>query len=285
MDNLFHFHKYTALGNDMIVIDPHHINFELNPSAIQKICNRHFGIGADGICYGPLTDNAPFAMQFFNPDGSEAGKSGNGLRIFARYLCDAQYVVDREFEISILEQISSVHVLDDNYHTMRIGMGKATFQSELIPATGIPRQIINEELSYDGHTHHITCVNVGNPHCILYTDELSIEQVKSVGAELETHPMFPERTNVQWVQVIDNHTIRIEIWERGAGYTLASGTSSCATACASIANGHCQSPVRVYMAGGQMEVHVDESWNIELIGNVEAIASGQFSSDFLNRLG
>jgi diaminopimelate epimerase len=281
MDNRFH--KYTALGNDMIVIDPKQVNFELTPNAIQKICDRHFGIGADGICHGPLTYTQPFDMQFYNPDGSEAGKSGNGLRIFARYLCDANYVRNKQFQISIDNQISDVYVLDDTRQTLKISMGKATFQSDQIPVTGEIRQVINEPTEIDGINYLFTAVNVGNPHCVLFTDELSLSLVKSIGAKLEVHSQFPQRTNVQWVQIIDEHTIRIEIWERGAGYTLASGTSSCATACAAIVNGYCQSPVTVQMAKGQMTVTVDEQWNIELTGSVQVIATGQFSPDFIRQ--
>lgn len=277
-------HKYTAMGNDMIIIDPHHVDFEMTSDNVQRICNRHFGIGADGISYGPLNDTQPFDMKFFNPDGTQSGKSGNGLRIFARYLCDAQYVTDRNFQISIQDQISDVAVLDDSYTKFKMGMGQATFQSVNIPATGISREIINESFNLNNTTYHITCVNVGNPHCVLFADTLSTDQAKEHGAQLEIHPMFPERTNVQWVQIIDKHHIRIEIWERGAGYTLASGTSACATACSSIANSFCESPVTVEMVGGTAVVDVDAQWTIQLTGTVHAIASGIFSGDFLASL-
>jgi len=272
------------MGNDMLVIDPHDIDFELTSHNAQCICDRHFGIGADGICYGPLTESQPFDMQFFNPDGTQSGKSGNGLRIFARYLCDALYVTDKHFQISIEGQMSDVNVLDESYMTFKMSMGQATFQSDHIPSTGISRDMINEKLTIDDNNYQITCVNVGNPHCVLFTDNLSTQQVKALGAQLEVHPMFPERTNVQWVQVIDKHHIRIEIWERGAGYTLASGTSACATASASIANGFCESPVTVEMAGGTAIVDVDIAWNIHLTGTVQSIASGTFSADFLANL-
>ena len=274
------FHKYTAMGNDMIVIDPHDIDFELTAHNAQAICDRHFGIGADGICYGPLNEKQPFEMKFFNPDGTQSGKSGNGLRIFARYLCDANYVMDKQFQISIQGQISDVSVLDDTYNSFKMSMGQATFKSDKIPATGISRDIINEKLKVDDKDYQITCVNVGNPHCILFTDKLSTNEVIEQGAQLEIHPMFPERTNVQWVQIINEHQIQIEIWERGAGYTLASGTSACATACASIANGFCKSPLTVNMVGGIALVDVDAQWNIQLTGTVQAIAHGTFSEDF-----
>lgn len=279
-----HFYKYTAMGNDMLVIDPNTIDFQLTEDNIRKICHRNFGIGADGICYGPLTNEQPFAMRFYNPDGSEAGKSGNGLRIFARYLCDANYVTESTFDIAISDQTSHVTVLDEKKQTFKIGMGQATFSSDKIPMIGDVREVVAESLIHDDKTYSITCVNVGNPHCVIFTDKLSVDEVKHIGVQLEVHPSFPERTNVQWVQIIDKHTIRIEIWERGAGYTLASGTSSCATACASIINGYCESPVTVQMAGGLATVDVSKNWQIELVGTVQSVASGCFSHDFLAEL-
>jgi diaminopimelate epimerase len=282
--NKSQFHKYTAMGNDMVVIDPRQVGFDLTPYNAKRICDRHFGIGADGICYGPLSDSQPFSMKFFNPDGSPAGKSGNGLRIFSRYLCDTKYVTDKHFQISIDNQISDVIVSEDTLKIFKISMGQATFRSTDISATGNSHDIINEQLDMRGNTYHITCVNVGNPHCVLFTNDLSIDEVKTLGAQLEVHPMFPERSNVQWVQILDEHNIRIEIWERGAGYTLASGTSASATVCASIANNFCISPVTVHMAGGTAYVDVDEKWNLQLTGIVDSIAKGTFSDDFLKTL-
>lgn len=272
------------MGNDMLVIDPRQIDFQLTPHNAKQICHRHFGIGADGICFGPLNDKQPYEMRFYNPDGSQAEKSGNGLRIFARYLCDAGYVTEKTFQISIRNQISDVDVLSDDFQTIKMSMGQATFQSNNIPATGASRDIINEALQIDHQMLHMTCINVGNPHCVIFTDALDMETVHQLGAILEHHPMFPQRTNVQWVKVIDDHQIQIEIWERGAGYTLASGTSSCATACAAIANRFCSSPITVHMAGGKAIVEVDEGWNIALTGSVQAIATGAYSPDFLATL-
>lgn len=282
--NNLHFYRYTAMGNDMLVIDPRKISFKLTPQNIQHICDRHFGIGADGICYGPLNDMQPFAMEFYNPDGSQAEKSGNGLRIFARYLYDAHYVTRPKSQIAILGQVCDAHVLDETYQAIKMSMGQATFQSGKIPIIGVLRDVIDEDFELNNQSFKITCVNVGNPHCVIFTEALSIDDVKQLGKQIENHPIFPERTNVQWGQVLDEHTIRIEIWERGAGYTLASGTSSCATACAAIANNLCSSPITVHMPGGIATVEVDEQWHIHLTGSVQSIASGYFSDDFLAAL-
>lgn len=285
MDNLQQFHKYTAMGNDMLVIDPSQITFDLSPEAVRAICDRHFGIGADGICYGPLSAEQPFAMRFYNPDGTTAEKSGNGLRIFARYLCDASYVDTRNFQIGIHNENSDVTVMDDTFQSIRMTMGRASFITQEIPMSGDYPLAIGVPLQVEGEEFIITCANVGNPHCIIFDQKLSEESVKRYGSLIEHHERFPNRINVQFVKVIDKNTIQIEIWERGAGYTLASGTSSCATACAAIVNEKCQSPITVHMAGGNAVVEVDADWNIQLTGNVLAVGHGYFADDLISSLG
>ena len=262
------FYKYTALGNDMIVIDPAQCNMAMSPDNIRRICDRHFGTGADGICYGPHPDSpldVP-TMRFFNPDGSEAEKSGNGMRIFARYLWDAHYVTQREFNIGINNEVVPVRVLNDLATEMAIGMGQLSFAR------------VDEEMVFDGEVVRATAVSIGNPHCVIITDEL--QQVHTLGPVIESAPQFPQRTNVQFVKIIDQHTIQIEIWERGAGYTLASGTSTCAAAGTAVKLGHCQSPVTVYMLGGTAVVEIDEEWAVNLIGAVAKIYEGIFAPEF-----
>lgn len=258
------FYKYQALGNDMIVIDPAFFSLPLTPQQIQWLCDRHFGAGADGICYGPLS-GPPFTMRFFNPDGSEAEKSGNGLRIFARYLWDAGYVNGRFYTIAIQDTLVQVEVLDDTANTIALEMGQLHFTA------------VNEWIDVQGERYEITAVSIGNPHCVLFSHPLT--SIHTIGTRLETTPQFPNRTNVQLVQVLDNHTIQIEIWERGAGYTLASGTSSCAAAGAAIKNGYCQSPVEVRMAGGTALVTVRENWQVKLRGAVSAVYRGVLTAD------
>jgi len=263
--------KYQALGNDMLVIDPARFEQALTPECVRLLCDRHFGIGADGICYGPLTDEpGPNAMRFLNPDGSEAEKSGNGLRIFARYLWDAGYVDSRLYTITIQNQPIHVEVLDENAHTIALEMGKVTFFR------------VEEPMEVDGEILQITAVSVGNPHCVLFDDRFGA--IHHIGPVLETAPEFPNRTNVQIVRIIDEHTIEIAIWERGAGYTLASGTSASASAGAAIRTGRCKNPVEVRMAGGSATVAVDEDWNIVLTGTVTAVFQGQLAPDLVVEL-
>ncbi|MCK6627877.1 MAG: diaminopimelate epimerase [Anaerolineae bacterium] len=277
-----HFYKYQALGNDMVVIDPARFAFPLTPATVRRICDRHFGLGADGVCYGPLPGGPhPRQMRFFNPDGSESGKSGNGLRIFARYLWDQGYAQNRVFEIGIGEEVVTVEVKDAAAQTLTIAMGRLSFHSHDIPVSGPAREVVNEAVRLAGLDYRITAVTIGNPHCVIFTEEVSEETTRAAGPAIEVDALFPERTNVQFARVVDRHTLQIEIWERGAGYTLASGTSACAAAGAAVKTGQCDSPVEVRMAGGAAQVEIDQQWRVRLTGEVEAVASGVFAPNLV----
>ncbi|MBK8984705.1 MAG: diaminopimelate epimerase [Chloroflexi bacterium] len=265
------FAKYHATGNDMLVIDPTNFTLPLTPARIRRLCHRHQGLGADGLCYGPLPgEMGANTMRFFNPDGTEAEKSGNGLRIFARYLWDAGLVNGRSFTITMHGQSIQAVVLDKYAHQISLAMGQLTFSR------------LEQEVVVDGVMYRVTAVAIGNPHCVLFTDDL--DAIQTIGPQLETAPLFPQRTNVQLVRVLDAHTIEIAIWERGAGYTLASGTSASAAAGTAVRSGRCQSPVIVRMAGGAATVAVDEAWRVVLTGEVTAVAQGTLSPDFWREL-
>lgn len=264
----FPFHKYTALGNDMIVIDPAQWPRPLTADQVRRLCDRNFGVGADGICYGPLPHANGLAMRFFNPDGSEAEKSGNGLRIMARYLWDHGYVQSNPFAIVISGEVAQATVLDDTAVTIALTMGQLTVQ----PA---------QQLTLASDTLTIIPAAIGNPHCIHFTDQLA--NLQRFGHAIATHPSFANGVNVQFVQVLDRHTIRIEIWERGAGYTLASGTSACAAAGTAVAHHHCTSPVTVHMAGGSATVAIDNSGQATLTGTVYPLFSGTLAADFFTQ--
>ncbi|MDX1522290.1 MAG: diaminopimelate epimerase, partial [Anaerolineae bacterium] len=277
-----HFYKYQALGNDMVVLDPASFTLPLPPPAIRLICDRHLGLGADGICYGPLPEHDWPTMRFFNPDGSESGKSGNGLRVFARYVWEQGLVGGGSvFEIGIQQEVIRVRLVDAAARLISTTMGRLSFNSDLIPMTGPVRQVVEEMVQINGDPYRLTAASIGNPHAVLFVEEVSPEVVREIGPRLETAPLFPQRTNVQLVQVLDRHTIKIEIWERGAGYTLASGSSACATAGAAIKTGRCRSPVEVRMAGGAATVEVDPAWHVTLTGPVEAVCRGEFAPELV----
>jgi diaminopimelate epimerase len=283
--NQANFYKYQALGNDMLVIDPNQFDLPLSPANIRLLCHRHFGLGADGVCLGPLIQSQhPRHMRFFNPDGSESGKSGNGLRIFARYLWDYGYVKQPTFDIWINRSTVNAEIKDKAAHSIAIAMGQLSFNSPAIPVTGPAREVVEEIITIGEVDYTFTAVTIGNPHCVIFADEISEASTRAVGQAVELAPSFPQRTNVQFVKVLDQHTLQIEIWERGAGYTLASGTSSCAAAGAALKTGRCLSPVKVRMAGGTATVEIDQSWGVILTGEVQAVSCGQLAADLIAKL-
>ncbi len=269
------FFKYHALGNDYLVLDPKSFAPALDTRNIQLICHRNFGAGSDGILYGPLASTrAPFRLQIFNPDGSEAEKSGNGLRIFCRYLFDQKLV--RENEEFLVETLGGVvrATVFESGRMLRVDMGRVSFWSDEIPMTGPRREVLREDLVVCDRTFNICAATIGNPHCVIPLPEISEELARRYGTHIENHAAFPKRTNVQFLQIIDRKNIRIEIWERGAGYTLASGSSSSASAAVARRLGLVDGNVTVHMPGGLLRIEIADDFSIRMTGPVTRVAEG-----------
>ncbi len=271
------FSKYHGLGNDYLVIPAPLAALPL--AEIQRICHRNFGIGSDGILV-PVTPpsgapwpGAVFAVRIFNPDGSEAEKSGNGLRIFARWLFDQRQVAEEPFAIWVPGGWVRARVAPGG-SPITVDMGRASFDSASIPVNGPPRQVIDEPLIVGAETLRICAVNLGNPHCVVLNAPVDEATARRLGQLIETHPAFPNRTNVQFLHVIDRANIEIQIWERGAGYTLASGSSSCAAAISAHRMGWVDTEITVHCPGGQLQVSLHPDNNITLTGPVVHIADG-----------
>lgn len=278
---LMKFTKYHALGNDYLVLDPKDLEqpTALSAEQVRTVCDRHYGIGSDGILFGPLPSaKAPFLLRIFNPDGSEAEKSGNGLRIFCRYLRDENLVGDELFCVETKGGTVQSQILN-NGKLVRVEMGRVSFRSEDIPVAGRPREVLREQIEVGGRTFQFCGATIGNPHCVIVLDDISPALAKQYGPLLEVHPLFPNRTNVQFVQVLDRNDIRIEIWERGAGYTLASGSSSCASAATAFKLGLCDGIVTVHMPGGAIGISLDDAFRVVMTGPVTRVAHGQLSNE------
>lgn len=281
------FVKSHGLGNDYIVLNKAELNFELTPKAIQKICDVHYGIGSDGILLKVPSFNAEFGLRVLNPDGSEAEKSGNGLRIFAKYLFDYQYARSRRFTIETLGGLVQAEVIQEKNgkaRTVKVDMGRAIFESDLIPVRTDSEECIDETLHLEYKDYSISCVSVGNPHCVILTDNLDEKEVKTFGPQIENNPMFPNRINVQFAKVISPSEVEVMIWERGAGWTLASGSSSCAVAALMVKKGLTHRHLTVKMPGGDLKIEADEQWNMRMTGEVSEIASGNLSRELLAAL-
>ncbi len=277
------FEKYHALGNDYLVYDPLGSDHTFPANEIIRICHRNFGLGSDGILVGPLqTEKADFGLRILNPDGSEAEKSGNGLRIFARYLYDQKKVGSSPFTVDTLGGIVTCEVTADA-SSISVEMGQVSFHSDIIPVTveGEAREVLNEEITVNGETYKYYAGTIGNPHCVVPLPEISEELARKLGPELENHPLFPNRTNVQLLQILNRNRIRIEIWERGAGYTLASGSSSSAAGAVARKMGACDENITVEMPGGEIGLVIDDDFNVKMTGPATRVASMDMDLDCL----
>ena len=282
-----HFVKSHGLGNEYVVLDSENISFELTDSNITKICNVHFGIGSDGILLKVPSKKADFGLKIFNPDGSEAEKSGNGLRIFSKFLFDYQWSKGTDFSIETKGGIVNASVIvsvQKRAKTIRVDMGKAIFESKLIPVLCNKPECMDEPLTIEDTTFSINCVSVGNPHCVILRDNLVVDQIKKYGPLIENNKLFPHRINVQFAKVLTDKEVQILIWERGAGFTLASGSSSCAVASVLLKKGLIQPNVTIKMLGGELAIGIDNSWNIRMTGEVKQIAEGNLSAELLDEL-
>jgi diaminopimelate epimerase len=256
------FTKYHALGNDYIVVDASRVGseFRLTSDFVRAICDRTRGVGSDGVLWGRVS-GGEFGLSIWNPDGTEAEKSGNGLRIFARYLSDRRYVETGEFQIQLPNERVQARRLDRT--RFEVSMGEPEILEHLT------------QLEVGGERLDVFVVSVGNPHCVVVGLAPDEAVARRLGPLIENHPRFPNRTNVQFVEALDPQSIRIEIWERGAGYTLASGSSSVAAAAVARTLGWVADHVCVSMPGGRIDVRFDQA-HAAIRGSTTHIAEGIF---------
>ncbi len=269
-----HYVKSHGLGNDYIVIDPANVPFKVTPEAVRLICDRHRGVGSDGILLVSPSNGADFGLRIFNPDGSEAEKSGNGARIFAKFLREHGYTDQDRFTLHTPGGRVTCVLRHEAGRVAQItvDMGKARFDPL-------------DTIEVDGRRFEVTSVSMGNPHCVVIVPDLADIDVHVLGPKIEIHPAFPKRTNVQFAQVVSRSEVRILIWERGAGYTLASGSSSCAVAAACHRKELVDRDVTVSMPGGELRIAIADDGEIRMHGPVEEICVGDLSPDLLRRIG
>lgn len=273
------FAKYHALGNDYLVIEA--ANYaSLPPALIRRLCDRHYGIGSDGLLARQPDADGRFALHIYNPDGSETEKSGNGLRIFARYLWDRQLVKGELFQVATLGGVVTCRVREQG-RSVTVEMGRVSFDSRDIPVAGSPREVLLEEMVVGGQALKYSAATIGNPHCVLLRERVSEAEACTLGPLIENDPRFPNRTNVQFLEILDRQNIRIEIWERGAGYTLASGSSSCAATAVAHRLGWCDPAVTVHMPGGELRIEIGADFRARMSGPVTRIAEGEIAPEAL----
>jgi diaminopimelate epimerase len=284
------FVRSHGLGNDYIVMDPASVSFKLTPQNIIRICNRNTGVGSDGILALEKSASSEAKLRIYNPDGSEAEKSGNGLRIFCKFLFEHGYTEKSFFEIETAggKVQAQLHLVLGKAPLVTVEMGKATFDSALIPVSGFTGEVVEKPLIIASLNRElkVTCVSVGNPHCVVFYDDINLaeKEIHVLGTLLENHPQFPNRSNVQFAKVENDHEVTIRIWERGAGYTLASGSSSCAVAAACVKTGRTNGDLTLRMPGGQLSLKVSPEFDLTMRGPVEEIALGTVTGELLQFL-
>lgn len=279
------FVKSHGLGNEYIVLIDKNISFALNKKNIETLCNVHYGIGSDGILVFSPSDKADAKISIYNPDGSEAEKSGNGLRIFCKFLYDYKIVHKKSMTIETIAGIVEGHITENSEGKaglITVDIGKANFTSNEIPVKCDFAECMDYPLDIEGKTFLINCVSVGNPHCVIICNELNEAEVKKYGPLIENHAMFPNRINVQFAKIISNSKAEILIWERGAGYTLASGSSSSAVAAVLHKKGFCGPQNTISMPGGELSIEIKNNMELRLKGEARQIASGELSPELIN---
>lgn len=284
------FFRGHGLGNDYLVVDPKEMTFRLTPKNIRAICDRNWGLGSDGILALLPSKKADFGLRIFNPDGSEAEKSGNGLRIFARFLHATGKTKRKHFTVETRGGLVTINLHVDRHgdaSAATVEMGIATFKPGALPCSLEVPELIQQPIQAAGRPLTFTGVSVGNPHCVVFKtagETWSREELLTLGPVLEKHELFPKRTNVQLAVPTGPKEISILIWERGAGETQASGSSSCAAAGAAVRLGLVRSPVTVRMPGGVLNIHVAPDFSLTMKGPVAEVARGTFSASFVRGL-
>lgn len=284
------FFRGHGLGNDYLVVDPKEMTFRLTPKNIRAICDRNWGLGSDGILALLPSKKADFGLRIFNPDGSEAEKSGNGLRIFARFLHATGKTKKKHFTVETRGGLVTIDLHVDRHgdaSAATVEMGIATFKPGALPCSLEVPELIQQPIQAAGRPLTFTGVSVGNPHCVVFKtagETWSREELLTLGPVLEKHELFPKRTNVQLAVPTGPKEISILIWERGAGETQASGSSSCAAAGAAVRLGLVRSPVTVKMPGGVLNIHVAPDFSLTMKGPVAEVARGTLSASFVRGL-
>lgn len=273
------FTKWQGCGNDFVLIDCREKELPDYAAFARKACDRHYGIGADGVLVILGSEKADFRMRIFNTDGSEAEMCGNGIRCFARYLYDEGITREKKFTVETGAGILIPEIIEKSGEVtgVRVDMGEPVLSGEDIPVKGFGKgQVINEPVKIAGKTWHMTCVSMGNPHCVVFVDDIRMVPIEEIGHLFETYEAFPNRINTEFVQVLDKEHLRMRVWERGAAITLACGTGACATMVAAVLNGKTGRRAEITLDGGTLFEEWAEDNHVYMTGPAVQVFSGEF---------
>ena len=280
------FTKMQGIGNDYVYVNCFEETVK-DPAAVARyVSDRHFGIGSDGLILIKPSDIADCEMDMYNLDGSQGAMCGNGIRCVAKYVYDYGIVKKENISVSTKSGIKylDLTVRDGKVALVRVNMGSPVLTASQIPVVSSTEEMINAPLKVNGETYYITAVSMGNPHAIVYMTDVDHLDIGEIGPYFENHMAFPDRVNTEFVEVMDAHTIKMRVWERGSGETLACGTGACAVAVASILNGHVdgEKPVTVKLLGGDLEIFWDRQENlVYMTGPAATVFDGEIDLSFL----
>jgi len=276
------FTKMHGLGNDFVMVDAFEEKLDeaTLPERARELCDRHFGIGADGLILVLPSRVANFRMRIFNPDGSEPESCGNGIRCFARFVYDRKKTAETTLTVETLGGVQTLklNVAGGTVQTVRADLGEPAFARRLIPMRGPEEgEALNEKVKADGARLDVTCLSVGNPHCVTFVDDVERFPVEKLGPQLEHHSLFPRRTNVEFVQVLNRRELRVRVWERGVGETLACGSGACASVIAAARTERADRRATVLLLGGELQIEWCGDGHVQLTGPAVEVFTGELS--------
>ncbi len=277
------FTKWQGCGNDFVLVDARTTGLPNDAAALsERVCNRHYGVGADGLIFVLPSDKADFRMRIFNTDGSEAEMCGNGIRCFARLVYDAGMTEKDCFTVETGAGILKPRIIKEGNKVtgIEVDMGEPVLEAKQIPVEGFgERRVVAEDIEVLGKKYKATCVSMGNPHCVVFVGDVNDVEMDRVGPAFERHTWFPRRTNTEFVVIRDRTHLRMRVWERGAAVTLACGTGACASLVASVLNGRADRKAEVELDGGRLMIEWKEDNHIYMTGPAEKIFSGVFEEE------
>ncbi len=279
MDKLLKFTKMEGIGNDYIYFDGIHQNVPMNKEFIQKISHRNYGIGSDGMIVILDSNICDFKMRMFNLDGSEGKMCGNGIRCFAKFVYE-NHLTDKDYlEIETLGGIKKVwlNIKNDKVVSVKVDMGEPVITTKDIPCLFSKEKMIDEAIEVSGREYYITSVSMGNPHAVIFVDDLDFD-ISVIGKQLERHPLFPESVNTEFVVKVDRNHLKMRVWERGSGETLACGTGACASFYASYLNDYCDDKVQVSLKGGTLDIELKDG-RIYMTGPARTCFEGMINDE------
>lgn len=276
------FTKMQGAGNDYIYMNGFTQKID-NPSEMAvKLSNRNFGIGSDGLVLILPSDTSDFRMQMFNSDGSEAEMCGNASRCVGKYVYDNGLTTKKEITLETKAGVKYISLLEGNDKARKItvDMGEPILDPVKIPVKVDKDPVLNFPLDIDGKIWEISCVSMGNPHAVVFTTGIKDLDLSVLGPKFEKHPIFPRKTNTEFIEIVDRQTLNMRVWERGAGETLACGTGACAAAVAAILNGYCDRKIEIHLLGGDLEIEWDQKNNhVYMTGEAVTVFEGELSID------